>query len=374
MDSVFKLGELFCGPGGIALGATLAYVPDSGIRIQHQWATDYDADTCRTYRNNICPKDPRSVVHEDIRKLDFHRLHELGNIDGLAFGFPCNDFSVVGERLGLDGQFGPLYTYGVKALEEFQPRWFVAENVGGLRHANEAKAFTRILHDFKESGYRIVPHLYRFEEYGLPQARHRIIVVGVREDEDVVFTVPSPAGIPRMTTRQALDDIPEWASGQERTRQHPRVIRRLELIDPGENAFNAKRLWQPGNEEFQLNVKGATLSQIYRRLDPDKPSYTVTGSGGGGTHMYHWREPRALTNRERARLQTFPDNYDFAGKRDSVRKQVGMAVPPQGARIIFEALLRTFAGIEYDYVRPNVDVPERVSDAPERMLPIDGLA
>ena len=83
-------------------------------------------------------------------------------------------------------------------------------------------------------------------------------------------------------------------------------------------------------------------------MDPDKPAYTITGSGGGGTHCYHWEEPRALTNRERARLQTFPDSYIFQGSKESVRKQIGMAVPCDGARIIFEAILKTFANEKYD--------------------------
>lgn len=106
-------------------------------------------------------------------------------------------------------------------------------------------------------------------------------------------------------------------------------------------------------EELKLNVKNTRMSLIYRRLDPNKPAYTVTGSGGGGTHVYHWSEPRALTNRERARLQTFPDDYVFCGSKESIRKQIGMAVPVDGAKIIFEAVLKTFAGIEYDYVEPR---------------------
>ena len=101
-------------------------------------------------------------------------------------------------------------------------------------------------------------------------------------------------------------------------------------------------------------MRGAKISQIYKRLDPTKPSYTVTGSGGGGTHIYHWSENRALTNRERARLQTFPDDFVFEGSKESVRKQIGMAVPCEGARIIFEAILKTFAGIEYEHVEPNI--------------------
>ena len=96
------------------------------------------------------------------------------------------------------------------------------------------------------------------------------------------------------------------------------------------------------------------MSQIYKRLNPDLPAYTITGSGGGGTHVYHWSEPRALTNRERARLQTFPDNYIFEGSKESVRKQIGMAVPCKGAKIIFESILKTFAGIQYPCTEANI--------------------
>ena len=109
-------------------------------------------------------------------------------------------------------------------------------------------------------------------------------------------------------------------------------------------------------DRLKLNVRGARLSQIYRRLDSTKPSYTITGSGGGGTHVYHWSENRALTNRERARLQTFPDDFVFCGNKESVRKQIGMAVPCDGAQIILEALLKTFEGKQYKSVKPSVGV------------------
>ena len=102
-------------------------------------------------------------------------------------------------------------------------------------------------------------------------------------------------------------------------------------------------------------MKSAKLSQIYRRLHPDKPSYTITGSGGGGTHGYHWKEPRALTNRERARIQTFPDDFVFEGSKESVRKQIGMAVPVELSRQIFVAILRTFAGTKYPSVPSSID-------------------
>lgn len=347
----YRLGELFCGPGGIAWGAMNADIGNPDYRIVHQWANDYDGSTCKTYTENICKDRPETVFHEDIRKFN---MNKLAPIDALAFGFPCNDYSVVGEQKGMNGVYGPLYSYGVKALKKFKPQWFLAENVGGLRNANDGKAFSKILAELRKAGYTLTPHLYKFEEYGIPQARHRIIIVGIRNDIDITYHVPSTvpyAGIDN-SCRTAIEvpPIPKDAPNNERTRQSAIVIKRLEHILPGQNAFTADL-----PDELKLNIKGARISQIYKRLEPDKPSYTVTGSGGGGTHIYHWSEPRALTNRERARLQTFPDTYVFYGSKESVRKQIGMAVPCKGAKIIFEAILKSFAGIKYEYINANID-------------------
>ena len=348
--AIYRLGELFCGPGGLAWGATNANIGRDDFGIVHAWANDYDSDTCDTYRHNICPQDPESVIWGDVRKID---LENLPPISALAFGFPCNDFSVVGEQKGFDGKFGPLYSYGVKILKSHRPEWFLAENVGGLRSANEGNAFQVILRDMQDAGYRVYPNLYKFEEYGVPQARHRVIIVGIREDLPYEFRIPSTKLYREcdVTCRNAIENppIPQDALNNEKTAQSAKVVERLRHIKPGQNAFTADL-----PEELQLNVKGAKISQIYKRLDPTKPAYTVTGSGGGGTHIYHWSEPRALTNRERARLQTFPDTYYFQGSKESVRKQIGMAVPCQGAKIIFEAILKTFAGIPYESMEPNL--------------------
>ena len=348
---VFRLGELFCGPGGLAWGATHADIGNPSFSIIHEWANDYDADTCKTYRENICKDKPGTVYHADIRTFDLKRL---SSIDALAFGFPCNDYSVVGEQKGMEGVYGPLYSYGVKALKIFKPKWFLAENVGGLRNANDGRAFAKSLSELRDAGYIVTPHLFKFEEYGIPQARHRIIIVGIRDDLSVKYRVPSPEPYKDIdnSCRHAIEEppIPADAWNNELTRQSSTVIRRLQHILPGENAFTADL-----PDDLKLHISGALISQIYKRLDPDKPSYTVTGSGGGGTHMYHWEEPRALTNRERARLQTFPDDYHFIGSKESVRKQIGMAVPCRGAQIIFEAILKCFAGIDYPSIEPNIN-------------------
>lgn len=352
----FRKGELFCGPGGLSLGASIPKVKnDAGEEffVEHTWANDIDENTCRTFVHNICPGKPESVICADVRELD---ISTLAPIDAFSFGFPCNDFSNVGEKKGFHGEYGPLYTYGVKVLNQFSPQWFMAENVGGLESANEGSAFLQILNDLEEAGehgYVLTPHLYKFEQYGVPQARHRIIIVGIRKDSDVEFKIPAPtheAPTTWVTSKQALENPPiaEDALNHDFTSHQGKVVEMLTYIPQGGNAWS-----EDIPEHLRLNVKGARLSNIYKRLHPDLPSYTVTGSGGGGTHMYHYDEPRALTNRERARLQTFPDNYEFLGGKESVRKQIGMAVPPLGAKVIVEAVLKSFAKIPYKYIEPK---------------------
>jgi DNA (cytosine-5)-methyltransferase 1 len=351
----FRLGEFFCGPGGIALGAKLSGSVNNEkgnkYSVKPFWATDYDKDTCDTYALNIHGSYPsEKVIHEDIRKLN---IDNLSDCDGFAFGFPCNDFSIVGETKGLKGTFGPLYSYGVKYLEAHQPMWFIAENVGGLSSANEGNAFKSILQAMTDAGYTITPHLYKFENYGVPQARHRIIIVGIRNDLNVQYQVPKPTHIGKYRTSREALTVPVIAPHADNhifTKQAKQVIERLKYISAGENAWS-KNI----PKHLQLNVKGARLSNIYKRLDPDKPAYTVTGSGGGGTHMYHWEEHRALTSRERARLQTFPDDFHFIGGKESVRKQIGMAVPPDGIQVIFTAILKTFAQVQYEFIQQNIN-------------------
>lgn len=346
----FKLGELFCGAGGLALGAIKAKNPN--IEIVHEWANDIDLSACHTYIHNICPNNPKSVICDDVRNLD---IQKLAPIDCFAFGFPCNDFSLVGEQKGFNGKFGSLYQYGVEVLDVHKPKFFVAENVGGLASANNGVAIRHILNDFKKCGYKVYSHFYKLEEYGIPQARHRIIVVGIRNDLDVVFNPPSTKPFTNIdiSSKTALEvpPIPLNAYNNEKTRQSKIVTERLSYIKQGENAFNANL-----PEKLKLNIKGAKISQIYKRLDPNKPSYTVTASGGGGTHIYHYDEPRALTNRERARLQTFPDDFFFFGTKGSVRKQIGMAVPPKFSQVLFECILKSFTGIPYDYISCGLDL------------------
>lgn len=348
---LLKLGEYFCGPGGMAKGAIHATSVNSGISlgVVSAWANDYDEDTCKTYAKNIKGDiNSKKVICSDVRRVN---IAELEPIDIFAYGFPCNDFSVVGERLGFEGKFGPLYSYGIQVLDLLKPKVLVAENVGGINSANQGQAFEKILKDLEGAGngYNLTVHLYRSQDYGVPQTRHRYVIVGIDKTLGKRFRVPAPTHKENyVSAKSALMSIPKSATNHEFPSMSKVVAERLTHIKPGENVWTADL-----PDHLKLNVKAAKLSQIYKRLHPDKPSYTITGSGGGGTHGYHFSEPRPLTNRERARIQTFPDDFQFIGNYSSVRKQIGMAVPVRLANVIFTAILDTLTDRPYAWVEQN---------------------
>lgn len=391
----FKLGELFCGPGGMAVASTLVAPVKSRrhetFSLSHSWGVDYAPYAIETFRNNL---GEQNGICMDAWEFVKTQLTPDRKVNALAFGFPCNSFSQVGERKGIhDEQFGDLYRTGIAVLKAYNPIWFVAENVSGIKGHDAGKQFKHILSELANAGkgYDVVAHLYKFEEYGVPQARHRYVIVGIRHDiatkEKLKFRPPAPTHgkgrKPFVTAEMALNKVKDKGRF---TRQSENVVWRLKFTPPGENAWKLDELVNPeiypdekllkyleaipwyGTDikplggvheirkkidEVRLKCKSARMSHIYRRLEADKPAYTITGSGGGGTHVYHWCEHRALTNAERAALQSFPTTFKFSGTPEQVRRQIGMAVPTLGARQIFQAILKTFAKVEYDYVEPD---------------------
>src|SRR5690606_16317368 len=131
------------------------------------------------------------------------------------------------------------------------------------------------------------------------------------------------------------------------------TVERIRHIPPGASLWDVQE--QPGfPAHLRVNVPpGQQFRMLYRRVHPDLPAWTIVAGGGGGSRPFHWDEPRLLTNRECARFQGFPDSFRFLGGIDSVRRQIGMAVPPPGARAIGEALLKTLAGVDYVAVSAN---------------------
>lgn len=328
-NAPITFGELFSGAGGMSLGLKQA-------GFKPLWAIDSNKDACETYKNMI----GAHVIQSNVELEDFTSLEK---VDGLAFGFPCNDFSIVGKQSGINGYFGQLYKQAVRAIEEINPKWFIAENVPGLLSSGNGHIMD--LFAAAGDGYNMSVNMYHFDEYGVPQKRNRIIAVGIRRDLDLNFIPPQKTHDDPITASEALNGVEIVNANNELPRHTKKVTEMLSYIPPGENVW-----CDQVPEEYRLK-SNVPMSLIYRRLHPDKPSYTIVASGGGGTHGYHYSEPRALTNRERARLQTFPDDFVFSGGTQSVRKQIGMAVPPLGAKVIGDALFKTLIGQHYNSSR-----------------------
>lgn len=318
-----KVVSLFSGCGGLDLGFKQA-----GYEIV--WANDFEHSSCVTYAKNFGDH----IVEGSIVDIDFNEVPDCDIITG---GFPCQDFSMVYKRVGLGTDRGNLYKQFVRAVETKKPKIFVAENVKGLLTANRGRAIEVISEDFAKLGYRLDINLYNFAEYGAPQLRERVLIVGVRHDIDFQFAKPKPLYNPSTykTAGEALKGVEKVRFNNEHQNIKDKTREMLKLIPEGGNFTSIPK-------DSPYYVKGM-ISHVYRKLDRNKPSTTIIAGGGGGTWGYHFDEPRPLTNRERARLFGYPDDFIFEGSITEVRKQIGNSVPPVAAQVVAEHLMPAFS-------------------------------
>lgn len=325
-----KVLSLFSGCGGLDLGFHLA-------GYETIWANDFDQWATQTFAHNFGNK----IICKDIEQIDPFKDRSIPECDIILGGFPCQDFSMIWKRPGLNGERGNLYKSFLRFVTAKKPKAFIAENVKGLLSANNHKAVEQIIRDFESiaPGYIVKPKLYNFADYGVPQFRERVLIVGVRIDTGFDFQHPKPthgpkAGKPFITAGEAIAGADKVPFNNERMKIAPKTIEILKLISEGGNFTDIP----PDHPHY---VKGM-ISHVYRRIHRSEPSKTIIAAGGGGTWGYHYPEPRALTNRERARLQSFPDNFEFLGSNTEVRRQIGNAVPPQGVVALAKTLLPLF--------------------------------
>lgn len=326
---------LFSGCGGLDLAFHKA-----GYEIV--WANDYDKMAVETYKKNL-----GDVINcGDIRDIDPYADSSIPDCDLIIGGFPCQDFSVIWKRPGLNGERGNLYKSFLRFIDAKKPKAFVAENVKGLLSANNNQAVKTIIEDFEsiEPGYLVKIQLYNFAEYGVPQYRERVLIVGVRLDTNFEFFHPAPThgpnGIyPFFTAGEALAGVEKIPHNNEKMKIAAKTAKMLNLIPEGGNFTDIP-------VDHPLYVKGM-ISHVYRRICRSEPARTIIAAGGGGTWGYHYPEPRPLTNRERARLQSFPDDFIFFGSNADIRRQIGNAVPPRGVWEVAKALKPMFTG-EYN--------------------------
>ncbi|MBE6420274.1 MAG: DNA cytosine methyltransferase [Akkermansiaceae bacterium] len=329
-----KILSLFSGCGGLDLG--FEQVGDYNT----VWANDFKHEACVTFRNHF----GSVIVEGDIEKIDPYNDKGIPDCDIILGGFPCQDFSIIWKQPGLNGERGNLYKSFLRFVDAKKPKAFVAENVKGILTANKKQAIEQIIKDFQDiaPGYIVKPKLYNFAEYGVPEYRERVLIVGIRVDTGFDFNHPMPTHgnkeglLPLVTVGEAFKGVKDVVANNEYIRCNERTKKIISLISEGGNYTDI-----PKDSPFY--VKGM-ISHVYRRIHRNEPSKTIIAAGGGGTWGYHFPENRPLTNRERARIQSFPDDFVFYGNTTEVRRQIGNAVPPVGVHALAKCLKPLFTG------------------------------
>lgn len=335
----FKLIELFAGGGGLAIGMEQA-------GLESILLNELDKYACSTLRYN---RPHWNVVEGDIAKVDFTPLKGL--VDVLTGGFPCQAFSYAGKSLGFEDTRGTLFFEMARAIKETQPKVFMAENVRALFTHDNGRTLETIKNVINELGYELVePRVLKAIFYKVPQKRERLILVAIRRDlaDKVQFKWPSPYKRV-MTLRDAFfvgelydTDVPE-SPGQEYPQRKKEIMANVpqggywrDLPD------NLQREYMAGSYFL-----GGGKTGMARRLSLDEPSLTLTTSPAQKqTERCHPIETRPLQVREYARIQTFPDDWEFQGSKNAAYKQIGNAVPVNMARALGHSLVRLLNDID----------------------------
>ncbi len=311
--------ELFAGAGGLALGVEKAGFDNLGL-------IEFDKDAADTLKKN---RPNWNVINDDIANiscLDLEKYFSInkGELDLLSGGAPCQAFSYAGKRLGLEDARGTLFYHYAVFLEKLQPKMFLFENVRGLLTHNHGKTYTTMLNIFEKTGYVIDKQILNAWEHGAPQKRERLITIGIRKDliGKIKYTFPESHKY-KPVLRDVLLDCPEGPGVQygEKKRKIFELVPAggyWRDIDPKIAKEYMKSCW---------DMEGGRTG-ILRRMSLDEPSLTVlTSPSQKQTERCHPLEARPFTVRENARIQTFPDDWEFCGNVSSQYKQVGNAVP-----------------------------------------------
>jgi DNA (cytosine-5)-methyltransferase 1 len=317
-DNEYSVLELFAGAGGLAIGLEKA-----GLKCEA--LNEIDKFACQTLRKN---RSHWKVFEGDIKNFSFSEYN--GKIDVVTGGFPCQAFSYAGKRLGLEDARGTLFYEFARAVKEVNPPICIGENVKGLLSHENGNTLNGMISILDEIGYNVVPvEVLKAINYRVPQKRERLILVGIRKDINIQFNYPKPFS-KIFNLRDALkkgelfdSDVP--ISGGAKYPQSKKNV--LDLVPP-------KGYWRDLPVEIQKEYMGGSFflgggkTGMARRIGWDEPSLTLTCSPAQKqTERCHPDETRPFTVREYARIQTFPDDWEFVGSLAQQYKQIGNAVP-----------------------------------------------
>lgn len=327
----YSVLELFAGAGGLAIGLEKAGLKCVALNEIDKWA-------CNSLRKN---RPHWNVLEGDIKDFDFSQYHE--KVDVVTGGFPCQAFSYAGKKLGLNDARGTLFYEFARVVQEVNPAICIGENVRGLLSHEKGKTLQGMISILDEIGYRVMPvQVLKAIQYRVPQKRERLILVGVRKDIKIDFHYPKPHK--RIyNLEDALKKGPLFDTDVPKSlgAKYPAFKKKvLDLIPP-------KGYWRDLPEEIQKEYMGGSFylgggkTGMARRIGWDEPSLTLTCSPAQKqTERCHPEETRPFTVREYARIQTFPDDWEFAGSLAQQYKQIGNAVPVNLAQEVGYAIVR----------------------------------
>ena len=300
--------ELFAGAGGLALGLEKA-----GIRTLE--FIEIDKYCCETLRKN---RPDWNVSNDDIRNVNFTKYKN--NIDIVTGGFPCQAFSYAGKKLGFEDTRGTLFYDFARCIKEAEPLIFMAENVRGLKSHDSGRTLETILNVLSGLGYNVKYEVVNAAYYGVGQKRERLVIIGTKPGIDFEYPKPNKT----MTVlKDVLKDCP-ISEGQSYSKKKKEV---LEMVPPGGS-------WVDLPEDVQKEYMGKSFYSgggrrgMARRISWNEPCLTLTCSPSQKqTERCHPEETRPFTVREYARIQSFPDDWEFSGGIGEKYKQIGNAVP-----------------------------------------------
>lgn len=295
-----KVVSLFSGAGGLDWGF---------VKAGHEivWANDNFDDAVKTYRKNI----GEHIVCGDIKNIPSEEIPEH---DILIGGFPCQGFSIANTKRGTHDERNELYRELLRILVDKQPKFFVAENVKGILSLMKGKVFEMIVNDFENAGYKVRYKVLNAADYGVPQRRERVVILGVRDDLGYMPKYPA----------ETHTEYPDLF-----TNKKPWVSIGAALADIPEPEEDGHQLLNHTYSKFKLKFNGYIGN---RAIDPTKPAPTVTARGdekGGVVVLHHPNNHRRMSVRELALTQSFPMDFIFEGRNSSAYRQIGNAVPPK---------------------------------------------
>lgn len=305
----YKVIELFAGAGGTALG-----LENAGLG--HLMLNEIDKNCVATLKKN---RPNWNVVMDDIKNVDFRGM----KADIVQGGFPCQAFSYAGKKMGFeDTTRGTLFFEFARCVMEVKPKIAMGENVKGLLKHDNGRTLKTMVNTLEELGYKVAYKVVRSQYIDVPQKRERLIIIGIRNDLNLPFIFPKEKDY-TISLKEAIKDCPS-SLGQEYS---PRKKEIMFKVPPG-------GYWRDLPIEVQKEYMKASFymsggkTGMARRLSWDEPSLTLTcNPAQKQTERCHPEETRPLNIREYARIQTFPDDWDFVGSISSQYKQIGNAVP-----------------------------------------------